>query len=235
MSSLKGETVLVIGGSSGLGLAVAATALEDGAEVTIAGRSEDRLREARAVIGDGVRTAAVDAVDEEQVAGLFDGFDTVDHVFVTVGVVGGGTLFEADTATHRPRLDARVWAAAHAARYGAPKMLRGGSITFCSGAAGVRPGKTTNPLAAASAGAVESMTRTLAVQLAPVRVNTVVPGIVETPLLTASAGDLEAIAERLPVGRVGRAEDIAQAVRFFMTNGYVTGQTLIVDGGGVLV
>ena len=142
---------------------------------------------------------------------------------------------EADTATHRPRLDARVWAAAYAARYGAPKMVRGGSITFCSGAASVRPGKATNPLAAASAGAVESMTRALAVQLAPVRVNTVVPGIVEPPLLTVSAGDLEAIAERLPVGRVGQAEDIAQAVLFFMTNGYVTGQTLIVDGGGVLV
>jgi NAD(P)-dependent dehydrogenase (short-subunit alcohol dehydrogenase family) len=235
MGSLKGQTVVVIGGSSGLGLALAASALEDGAEVTIAGRSEDRLHEARAAIGDRVRTAVVDAVDEVQVAGLFGGLGTVDHVFVTVGVVGGGTLVESDTATHRPRLDARVWAAAYAAKYGAPKMTRGGSITFCSGAASVRPGKATNPLAAASAGAVEAMTRTLALQLAPVRVNTVVPGIVDTPLFTRSADDLETIAKRLPVGRVGRPEDIAQAVRFFMTNGYVTGQTLIVDGGGVLV
>jgi NAD(P)-dependent dehydrogenase (short-subunit alcohol dehydrogenase family) len=140
----------------------------------------------------------------------------------------------------RPRLDIRVWGAVYAAKYCTPKMTRGGSITFCSGTAAVRPSQAGNPVAAASGGAVEALARALAVQLAPVRVNTVQPGLVDTPLHDQTMGDqreerLAAIAKRLPVGRIGRPEDIAHAVVFLMENGYVTGTTLTIDGGGVLV
>lgn len=240
MNSLKDKSVVVIGGSSGLGLAVAAMAAESGAKVTVAARSIERLRQAEALIGRSVTTRVVDGAEEEQVAQLFNSIDEVDHIFVSVGVVGGGTLLETATSEHRSRLDARVWAAAYAAKYGAPKMHEGGSITFCSGTAGVRPRSTGNPLAAASAGAVEAMTRILSLQLAPIRVNSIVPGIVDTPLWKRAVGDrrqafLESTATSLPVGRVGQPEDIAHAVQFLMENGFVTGQSLIVDGGGVLV
>lgn len=239
MSSLKGQVVVVIGGSSGLGFAVAAAAQAEGAEVVIASRSEGKLREARKALGDTVQTRAVDGTDEAGVKELFDALDVVDHIFVTAGVTGGGSLLEADTATHRQRLDTRVWAAAYAARYGAPKMTRGGSITFCSGAASMRPHKGTNPFAAASGAAVEAMARALALQFAPIRVNAVVPGIVDTSLTVPQSGErreefLSATAARLPVGRAGRPEDIAHAVKFLMENGYVTGIALIVDGGAVL-
>jgi NAD(P)-dependent dehydrogenase (short-subunit alcohol dehydrogenase family) len=119
-------------------------------------------------------------------------------------------------------------------------MSRGGSITFVSGTGSRRPNLRSNPLASASAGAVEAMTRTLAVQLAPIRVNTVVPGLIDTALTTPQSGPereqaLTAAANRLPAGRLGRPEDIAHAVLFAMENGYFTGVSLVVDGGGTLV
>jgi NAD(P)-dependent dehydrogenase (short-subunit alcohol dehydrogenase family) len=239
MGSLQGTTVVVIGGTSGIGLAVAAIARAADAEVVIAGRSGGRLGEARARLGHDVRSWAVDGTDESAVQRLFDGLDVVDHIFVSVGVVGGGALLDADMSTHRPRLEDRVLAAAHAAKYGFPKMTRGGSITFCSGTVARRPGRTTNPLSSASAAAVEAMARTLALQLAPVRVNTVVPGLIDTPLTAPASDDQRrmraAVEQKVPVGRIGRPEDVAHAVRFLMENDYVTGTSLVVDGGGLLV
>lgn len=240
MDTLAGRTVVVIGGSSGIGLAVAAESLAAGATVIVAGRSDARLKEASDQLGAGLVTRPVDATDEREMADLFAGIDLVDHIFVSVGVIFGGTLLEADMTSHRERLDSRVLAAAHAAKFGAPRMSRGGSITFTSGTGARRPNARSNPLASASAGAVESMSRTLAIQLAPIRVNTVVPGLVDTALTTPQAGPgreeaLAAAANRLPVGRLGRPEDVAHAVRFIMENGYLTGVSLVLDGGGTLV
>jgi NAD(P)-dependent dehydrogenase (short-subunit alcohol dehydrogenase family) len=239
MSPLRNRTVVVIGGSSGIGLAVASSVRNSGADVVIAGRSEQRLVEAQAALGDGVATRIVDGTDETHVKALFEDMEVVDHVFVSVGLVGGGGLLDADMAMHRGRLDSRVLAAAHAAKYGAPKMTRGGSITFCSGTVALRPGPATNPLSAASAAAVEGLARALAVQLAPIRVNTVVPGLVDTPLTAPTTEEQSrartVFAQRLPVGRIGRPEEVAHAVCFLMENDYVTGTSLVVDGGGALV
>jgi NAD(P)-dependent dehydrogenase (short-subunit alcohol dehydrogenase family) len=136
-------------------------------------------------------------------------------------------------------MDTRFWGALYAAKYGAPKMNGSGSITFMSGTAAQRPIGGMS-VASASCGAVEAFARALAVDLAPIRVNTIQPGFVDTPLLDEFLGAqraeiLAAAAARLPVRRIGQPEDIADAVLFLMKNGYVTGITLTIDGGGLLV
>jgi NAD(P)-dependent dehydrogenase (short-subunit alcohol dehydrogenase family) len=144
-----------------------------------------------------------------------------------------------DTAALRPALDTRFWGALYAAKYAAPKMERGGSITLMSGTAAVRPLPGAS-VATASCGAVEAFARALALDLAPIRVNAIQPGLIDTPLIGELMGDRrEAMiaqeAARLPVRRVGKPEDVADAVLFLMRNGYVTGITLTVDGGRLLL
>jgi len=114
-----------------------------------------------------------------------------------------------------------------------------GSITFTSGVSSLRP-RPGAGIGSASCGAVEALARTLAIELAPIRVNTIVPGLIDTPLITQVMGNqaaaiMEAMAKRLPVRRVGRGEDIAEAALFLMKNGFTTGITLTVDGGHTLV
>ena len=119
-------------------------------------------------------------------------------------------------------------------------MTEGGSITLCSGVSSLRPRRGGSPVSAASAGAVEALARNLAVELAPIRVNTIIPGLVDTPLVAGMfgadhEGAMIAVGKTLPVGRVGTPEDLADAVMFLMGNGYVTGINLVVDGGRLLV
>lgn len=233
-----GQTVVVIGGSSGIGLATAQAARAEGADVVITGRSPDRLEAAAATI-DGVRAVELDSLDETGTAELFESLSIVHHVFVSAAKVGAGPL-DASTEQLRPLIDTRVWGSVYAARGAAPKMTEGGSITLCSGVSSFRPRKGGSPVSAASAGAVEALARNLAVELAPIRVNTLIPGLVDTPLVAGMfrgdhAAGLEAMGKALPVGRVGQPEDLADAVLFLMGNGYVTGINLIVDGGRLLV
>jgi NAD(P)-dependent dehydrogenase (short-subunit alcohol dehydrogenase family) len=236
---MAGATVVVVGGSSGIGLATAAAARGRGADVVITGRSEERLRSAAATLGAGVRVVAADSGDEEATRALFADLAIVHHIFVSAGAVGGGPL-GTPTPALRPLLETRVWGSVFAATYGAPRMTEGGSITFCSGVSGLRPRPGGSSVSAASCGAVESMARSLAIELAPIRVNTIVPGLVDTPLLDGALGDrreaaLAVAARSLPVKRVGTPEDIADAVLFLMGNGYVTGISLVIDGGRLLV
>jgi NAD(P)-dependent dehydrogenase (short-subunit alcohol dehydrogenase family) len=238
VSVLEGATVVVIGGSSGIGLATAQAAGDAGAEVVVTGRSADRLRDAAAVLGHGVRTVALGSVDEDGTMALFDGLERVDHVFVAAATIGGGGLTPT-TDEMRPLIETRLWGSVFAAKYAAPRMTQGGSITFCSGSSALRPRVGGSPVAAASAAAVEALARSLAVELAPIRVNTIVPGLVDTPLLNIAGDQRERFFERaaasLPVRRVGQPEDLAHAVVFLMENGYVTGITLTVDGGRAIV
>jgi NAD(P)-dependent dehydrogenase (short-subunit alcohol dehydrogenase family) len=236
---LAGQTVVVIGGSSGIGLATARAARDAGADVVITGRSPQRLETAAAGLGDTVRAVALDALDEAGTATLFEELPIVHHVFVSAGTVGAGPL-SAPTERLRPLLDTRLWGSVFAVRAAAPKMTDGGSITLCSGVSSMRPRRGGSPVSAASAGAVEALARNLAVELAPVRVNTIIPGLVDTPLVATLFGEghqaaMEAAGKSLPVGRVGQPEDLADAVLFLMGNGYVTGINLVVDGGRLLV
>ncbi len=237
--SLKNATVVILGGSSGIGLATAKAARAEGAQVIITGRSAQRLQTARADLGDAVRTVVLDVADETGTRTFFQELDHLDHVFITAGTLVKDSQLALDSAALRPAMDTRFWGALYAAKYGALKMNRSGSITFMSGTAATRPLGGMS-VASASCAAVESFARALAVDLAPIRVNTIQPGFVDTPLLDEFLGAqraeiLAAAAARLPVRRIGQPEDIANAVLFLMKNGYVTGITLTIDGGGLLV
>ncbi len=235
--SLINRMVVILGGSSGMGLATAKAAQAEGARVVITGRSPERLQAARAVLGDEVRTVALDIGDEMGTRALFSELDPVDHVFITAGTVLFDPKLATDAKSVRPALDTRFWGAFNAAKFAAAKMSTGGSITFMSGTAAIRPIRSAS-VATASCGAVEAFARSLAVDLAPIRVNTIQPGLIDTPFLDTLGDRRSALiaeySERLPVGRVGRAEEVADAVLFLMKNGFVTGITLTIDGGGVL-
>jgi NAD(P)-dependent dehydrogenase (short-subunit alcohol dehydrogenase family) len=237
--SLAGMTVVVLGGSSGIGLATAKRALKEEARVVITGRSQHRLDAAERELSPEVVAVPLDVADEAGTRTLFERLGRIDHVFITAGAVSFGRGLVPDTAALRPALDTRFWGALYAAKYAAPKMERSGSITLMSGTAAVRPLPGTS-VATASCGAVEAFARALALDLAPIRVNTIQPGLIDTPLIGELMGDRrEAMitqeAARLPLRRVGKPEDVADAVLFLMRNGYVTGITLTIDGGRLLL
>ncbi len=238
-ASLNDTAVVILGGSSGMGLATAKAALEDGAQVTITGRTAARLDAASGELGESARAVQLDATDEAGTQAFIDGLPSLDHLFITAGALVMDHHLEPDSSDLRPAMDTRFWSALYAAKYAAPKMPAGGSITFMSGSSGRRPLPGAS-IASASCAAIDTFARGLALDLAPVRVNSIQPGYVDTPLFDDLLGDqreevLAAAAERLPLKRIGRPEEIADAVLFLMKNSYVTGINLVVDGGCVLV
>jgi len=237
--SLSNSTVVVLGGSSGIGLATARIAQAEGAQVIITGRSSSRLEQALAALAPGAIGTVLDATDETGTAAFFADLTSLDHVFITAGELVLDSKLAPATAALHPALDTRFWGAVYAAKYAAPKLRAGGSITLMSGTAARRPLPGAS-VATASCAAVDGLARALALDLAPIRVNTIQPGYTDTPLFDGIFGAqrdeiLAAAGAKLPVGRIGRPEEIADAVLFLMKNGYVTGINLVVDGGGVLV
>ncbi len=238
-NSLQDATVVILGGSSGIGLATAKAVIDEGAVVTITGRSVARLDAALAELGDSANAVELDAADEAGTRELLENLPALDHLFITAGALVIDTHLEPPSEEMRAALDTRFWGALYAAKYAAPKMNEGGSITFMSGTAGRRP-LPGAAVASASCGAVDAFARALALDLSPLRVNTITPGYVDTPLFDELLGDqreavLTDVAASLPVKRIGRPEEIAHAVIFLMQNGYVTGINLAVDGGCLLV
>ena len=236
--ALEGERVVVVGGSSGIGLETARQALAAGASVTIAGRSEDRLRRAAADLGGTVRSVVADVTDDGSVKALFDGETRVDHVFLPAGELkpGGGDVLGADLSALRSILESRLLGVVHVVRRARPKMA-GGSITLMSGLYANRPAPGA-AIGAAAVAAIDGITRALALDLAPIRVNAVAPGLIDTPLWDSFGPQREAIlaqATALPVGRIGRPDEVAAAVLLLMSNGFITGTVLAIDGGGSLV
>jgi len=234
---MKDASVVVIGGSSGIGLATARLASTAGAHVTIAGRDKNRLAAALEWLDGNARGVSLDVADELAVRDLFDSFDHVDHVATLAGTHVTGALVEVDTEALRGPVDNRFWGPLYICKYAAPKMTTG-SITICTGAGVARPRRGAG-IVAAAAGGSEFLARAMAVELAPVRVNVIRPGIVDTPLLDRLAPNgrdelLQAMAKRVPLGRVAQPEEIADAIVFLMNNQYVTGSTLTVDGGSSL-
>lgn len=239
VKSLDGATVVILGGTSGIGLASAKAAEAAGANLVVTGRDLTRLEAARASLSPGARVIELDATNEDRTRALFEEISSVDHVFITVGALVFDAKLEPESDTLRPAMDVRFWSALFAAKFAAPFMSSRGSITFMSGTAGQRPLPGAS-VASASCGAVNAFARSLALDLAPIRVNTISPGYVDTPLFDAILGDqreavLTEAAATLPVKRIGTPEDIADAVMFLMGNGYVNGINLAVDGGGLLV
>jgi len=236
---LAHKTVVTLGGSSGIGLATAKGAQAESAQVIVTGRSRDRLQSAQTALGSSARTVALDVADEAGMRAFFHDLGRVDHIFITAGTVALDSKLPPDSASLRPAMDTRFWCAFSAAKYGAAKMNEGGSITFMSGVSAWRP-RPGSSVGAASCGAIEAFARSLAIDLAPIRVNTIQPGFIDTPLIDELVGERKQAfvamqASRLPVKRIGTPEDIADAVLFLMKNGFVTGITLTVDGGHTLI
>ena len=237
--TLANKTVVVIGGSSGIGLATAKAAANEGARVVVTGRSLDKLKAAEAEIGHGVRAVSLDSNDEAGTRKLFQELGHVDHLYVSAATVTFGAWLKSEVSALHPSMDTRFWGSLYAARYASAKMPSDGSITFTSGTSAWRP-LAGGSVGSASCGAIEAFGRSLAVELSPIRVNTIQPGLIDTPLIDSALGERatmikEAEAKRLPVKRIGRGEDIAEAVLFLMKNGFTTGITLTVDGGRTLI
>lgn len=237
--SLSEKKVVVIGGSSGMGLAVAKMAADEGAEVVIAGRSVEKLRRAADEIRQPVETRSLDVTQEREVKEFFAESGELDHLVVTAATGVAGGFLELDTPSFRQVFDSKFWGQYFAARYGAQRIREGGSLTLFSGVAAAKPVAGLSAYAAVN-GAVEALCRSLAVELAPLRVNAVSPGIVDTPAYAGMPPSerkkmFDSLAARLPARRVGRPEDVATAVVALMKNGYATGSVLSVDGGHRLV
>jgi NAD(P)-dependent dehydrogenase (short-subunit alcohol dehydrogenase family) len=239
-NKLQNIRVVILGGSSGIGLAVAEQAAAQGAEIVIASSNAERVQKAIEPLGGNAQGHAVDLSDEQAVEDLFTKLGAFDHLVFTAG----DSLLVQDLATTdlkqaRRAFDLRYWAALAAVKYGSRNIRKGGSIVLTTGIAGQRPRKGW-VVAASVCGTIEALTRALAVELAPIRVNAVSPGIVRTNLwqnlAPAERENLfESIGAKLPVGRVGEPHDIAKAYLFLMQEGFSTGQIVVVDGGTVLV
>jgi NAD(P)-dependent dehydrogenase (short-subunit alcohol dehydrogenase family) len=239
-SGLQDKQVVVVGGSSGIGLAVAQQAASQGAKVVIVSSNAERIQKAIECISGAAQGQAVDVSDEGAIATFFAKLGAFDHLVFTAGdSLHLHDLAATDLQQARHAFELRYWAALAAVKYGSPHIRKDGSIVLTTGIAGQRPQKGW-VIAASVCGTIEALTRALAVELAPIRVNAVSPGVVRTNLWqTMGAPERErlfqSLGKSLPVGRVGEASDIAQAYLFLMQEGFSTGQTIVVDGGTVLV
>lgn len=238
--NLTGQRIVILGGSSGIGLATAQAAAAEGASVVIASSRKARLDVALAALPAGAEGHALDLTDEPTVKAFFAGLGPLDHLVFTAGeTLQLGPLANTDIAAARDFFELRYWGAYRAAKYGCSLIRPGGSIVFTSGLAGMRPHPGWS-LGASICAAMEGLTRALAMELAPIRVNIVAPGVVRSPLWTnLTATDREALyrqtAEKLPVGHVGEVEEIAEAYLYLMRQTYGTGEVVRVDGGGALM
>jgi NAD(P)-dependent dehydrogenase (short-subunit alcohol dehydrogenase family) len=231
------QTVVVFGGSSGIGEAVAAASTRAGARAVLVGRDPARLRDAAGRVGGGVETAVADATDRAAVERVFAGRE-VDHLVLCVtGRKGGGAFRDLDLDDLREALEAKTLAQLRCAQVAAGRVR--GSITFVSAGSARSLIRGTAGLAVVN-GALECAIPILALELAPVRVNAVSPGVIETEWwnrMPAEARDgvFRAAAAALPVGRIGRPDEVAALLLGVMQNGFITGSVFEVDGGGHLV
>jgi NAD(P)-dependent dehydrogenase (short-subunit alcohol dehydrogenase family) len=239
-SALKDKGVVVLGGASGIGLATALAAAARGAIVTVTSRSGDRVAQAVQRIGGLARGEVIHLENEEETRALCRRVGGLDHLVYTAGdELLLSPVARLDLAAARRAFEVRVFGALGAVKHAAAAIRPGGSIVLTHGIAGARP-QAGWAIGAAVCGAMEAMTRALAVELAPVRVNAVSPGFVRTPLWNPiPEPEREALfreaGAKLLTKRVGEAGEIAEAYCYLMENAFTTGQTLVVDGGGLLV
>ena len=237
MQQLDGAKVVIPGGTSGIGLATAQLALEQGAQVVIAGRTQERLDIAREVLGP-VEGYLCDVTEDFSVAELFERVKSCDHIFICAAVSGEGRLLDDAKSAFAANMDSRYWGHYNVCKYGAPTISGNGSITFMSGLATHMhfPGAAGR---AASQAAIESLAKYAAIELSPIRINTLLPGVVETPALAEFLGEhyeegMSQINSMIPVGRVAQPKEVAELALFVMGCEFMTGSTLLMDGGQLL-
>ncbi|WCM25048.1 SDR family oxidoreductase [Sphingomonas sp. QA11] len=237
MAELSGTKVIVIGGASGVGFAVAAAALAGGAEVVVGSSQAPRIQAAAEKLGHGATGRTVDVKDEGSVAAFFDVAGRFDHLVFTAGDWGHmfGPTRELDIDASKARMEVRFWGAARVAKHAMRHIASAGSITLTGGMLAHRPMRGA-PLVTASANTTEGLAMGLARDLAPVRVNAVCLGLIMSEQVLAM-GDaaISSFTVNLPLPRGGTVEEAAEAYLYLMRATYVTGQIVRVDGGGSLV
>jgi NAD(P)-dependent dehydrogenase (short-subunit alcohol dehydrogenase family) len=235
---LDGQTVVLIGGSAGIGLETARLARAEGADVILTGRTPERLDKAAAELG-AKSTAAFDANDTAALEAFFGNLDgPIDHVLATASGPYYAPLAEMDFDRARIALADHSMLMLGVARYGAPKVRPGGTLLFMGGTGGRRP--SAGSIISAGTAALPALTASLALEIAPVRINLIAAGFVDTPLSASLLGDqLEArrrqLRDTLPIGRVVGPEDVAALALHLMVNTALTGATYDIDGGQQLV
>ncbi|HSI39138.1 MAG TPA: SDR family oxidoreductase [Xanthobacteraceae bacterium] len=235
------QRVVIVGGTSGIGLAVAAAVARGGGVPLVVSSTSARVEAALDRLPAGAEGFVLDVQDEAAVEALFERIGSFDHLAYTAGEsLKLGPVADLPLDDARAFFEVRYWGAVAVAKHGARYIRPSGSITFSSGIASARPPQAGWTLGASICAAMEGLTRALAIELAPIRVNIVSPGFVRTPLWDGiPEADREAMyaaaGARLPVGRVGLPEDLAEAYLFLLRQPFATGQTIVVDGGGMLV
>ena len=238
-STLQDRSVVVFGGTSGIGLAAARQVKAAGAAVIVVGR--DSAGAERVATEDGFAGwRAADVTRPDAVAAALADIPRVDHLALLAGTFVAGKIREAEVDHLKRAFDERIWAAVHALRALGDRLAGDGSVTLISGALADRPSAQGTAVLAAASAAMEAFARGLALELAPVRVNALSPGTTDTPLLARTLGAhrdayVAGLTERLPQRRLGTAEEAGAAVVFLMGNGFMNGETLHIDGGGRLI
>jgi NAD(P)-dependent dehydrogenase (short-subunit alcohol dehydrogenase family) len=238
-ASLTDRIVVIVGGTSGIGLSAAIQAKSAGATVIVIGSNPARAAQAAAEHGlDGWRAA--DVTSKEAVEAAFSDIDRVDHLVLLAGTFVAGTILTAEIDYLRRAFEERIWAALYSIRTLGDKLSKDGSITFISGSLADRPNAYGTAVLAAASAAMEALARGLALELAPIRVNTLSPGPINTPILNKALGEgrdgfVASLEQVLPLHRLGTADEAGAAALFLMTNTFMNGAVLNVDGGARLV
>lgn len=236
--SLAGKSVLIFGGTSGIGLATGVAAKAAGAVVTVAGRDRNRAAQV-ADTHDFAGSFAAEIGDPEAIRQGLSAVESVDHLVMMAGSLIIGKVMEADVAFLRRAYDERIWSVVHVLRALGERLAADASITLVSGALTHRPDGNGTAIVASACAALEVLARGLALELAPRRVNTLSPGPMDTPLIGKAMGEqrdayMRTVAESHPLRRWGSASEAASAVLFLMTNRYMNGAVLHIDGGSRL-
>ncbi len=237
MAKLELARVVVIGGASGVGFAVAVAAMQAGAEVVIGSSQASRVEAAAKKLGRGAKGRTVDVKEEASVAAFFDEVGPFNHLVFTAGDWGHmfGATRDLDVEASKARMEVRFWGAARAAKHAIRQIATDGSITLTGGMLAHRP-MPGMPLTAASAHSTEGLAMGLARDLAPIRVNAVCLGLIMSEQVqNMGEAMIKGFTANLPLPRGGTVEEAAEAYLYLMRATYVTGQVVRVDGGGSLV
>ncbi|WP_433121019.1 SDR family oxidoreductase [Micromonospora sp. CA-246542] len=237
--TLTDQRVVVLGGTSGIGLATAARAAQEGAQVVVASRNRHRVDRALAALPAGTQGYVADLADPADVTRLFQGLGPFDHLVYTAGEPLALMSVDAlDLAAARTAFNLRYFGALAAVHAALPHLRPGGSITLTTGTANHRP-KAGWSVVAGITGAIDALVRSLAVELAPIRVNAVSAGVIRSPLWDSLSEDTreqmyDHLSTSLPLGRVGEPEEVAEAYVYLLRSTYATGTLVTVDGGTLL-
>ncbi len=236
--SLQNQRVVIIGGTSGIGLAVAKSFLDEGAEVIVASRTKDKVEAAKQQLGSAVMGHVLDFRDEKQTEQFFQTIESFDHLVITAGGGAMGAFESMPINEAKSAFDSKFWGQYVTVKAALPFLNKTGSITLTSGVYAVRPAKGASTLAAINS-AIGGLVRGLAVDLAPIRVNVVSPGLVDTPIYNAMDAAtrevmFQMVAQSLLVKHVAKPEEIAKAYVYLADNTFTTGSTIQIEGGAML-